>query len=240
MSFERIEKKFSAEQRQGIVNQLKSARAFEKSPARYNTIRNLREYFIRLHGFQNLFSYIKSLPCKKVLDIGTGEGIAIAELSKLSMTEGLDFELTALKNVPNLRKNFSKEKIHITGVETLRGIAPLSVACILAVNSVAYSSDPGLAVQQMDEVLIPGGVVKASFYIKSNAPKRYASNLFFQGPRDFMYAFKRLGYDVESDLFGEGDTQVVVAVKPGNHNALSAFKLLYNENLNFKEIKKDD
>jgi len=231
-SFERVQ----------IAEQIKKARKSEREDQKYECHRSGKEYFYRIGGLKNLFQYLKSLPSNKVLDVGAGTGNASYRISQMPISDGLDFEITALRNSPELMNNFPKEKTHITEVESLNGIKNESLAGVIGVNSIAYSINPKLVVERIDEVLIKGGVVKATFN-KFGVSHDYGG-LVFKGPEKFIEVFASLGYDssfIENKFSAEDDfgvfvNSIILAIKPGNPKAPSAKELL---DLDFDAIRSE-
>jgi hypothetical protein len=109
-------------ERKLIANQIKQARKSEsnKGMDAYTFDRNGKEYLCRIGGLEHLFKYLKGLPSHKVLDVGAGNGKASSKISQMPISAGLDLEVTALRNNPELTKNFPVEKTHITEVERKR------------------------------------------------------------------------------------------------------------------------
>lgn len=230
-----LEKKMFAHERVKIATQIKEARKSERKNDKesYSIEKSGKECLYRLGGLKCLFEYLRTLPSNKILDVGVGAGHGSSVLSKMNISKGLDFEVTALRNIPELQKNFPREKIHITGVETLNGIQNESLAGVIGVNSIGYSDHPALAAKKIDQVLITGGVIKATFYSHEGSEKHHGTS--FKGPTAFIGAFNALGYDVsyinDNLSFGTGkhailSNSLVIAVKPGNEHAPRARELL--------------
>jgi SAM-dependent methyltransferase len=223
-------------ERTKIATQIVKARKSERESKEntYKFHRSGKEYFYRIGGLENLFKYLKSLPSNKVLDVGAGTGNASYKISQMPISKGLDFEITALRNSPELKSNFPEKKTHITGAESLRGIENKSLAGVIGVNSIAYSLYPKLVAGRIDEVLVDGGVVKATFALFGESHNYDGS--VFNGPEKFIEAFAILGYDIffiENKFFDNDRydfsrflNSIVLAIKPGNQNAPSAKELL--------------
>jgi SAM-dependent methyltransferase len=83
--------------------------------------------------------------------------------------------------------------------------------------SLCYADDPEAAIRALDQLLSPGGILKATFFSEQS---RYELG---KSSREFVRTLLELGYDVqvkqvESDnLLSpiEGEREVVVAVKSG-------------------------
>ena len=232
------EKRWFSEERKIIADQIRNARNSErkKDKQSYGIDKSGKECLYRLGGLEHFFDYLRTLPSNRVLDIGVGTGRGSSAIRKMPISNGLEFEVTALRNIPELQKNFPKERIHITAVETLRGVTDKSLAGIIAVNSIGYSDHSLLAVRRLNQVLIPGGVVKATFYRDEGSEKHNGTS--FKDPTSFIEAFSVLGYDVSpikkfsaTGVGGSGGNaimvnSIIVAIKPGNPNAPGAKELL--------------
>jgi len=242
-----IEKFGFSYERKEIANQIKESRRAEKenSAETYKFHRTGKEELYIMGGMRHLFDYIRTLPSHKILDVGTGTGNATHMVSQMPIAANLDFEVTALHMAPELTNNFLKDKIHITGVETLRGIKDRSLAAVIGLNSLAYSINPWLAAQRLDKVLISGGIVKATFCALGRS--EYYNGLTFQDPEDFIMAFTDLDYDIfftgneyyesvgrGSMIKGPYAGSILLAIKPGNPDAPKAEELL---NSDLQEIR---
>ncbi len=224
-------------ERSEIAEQMMKARKSERldSGTRYTVHRTGKECLCMLGGLKFLFDYLRTLPSNKILDVGVGTGNASSVISQMLISSDLNFEATALRIIPELQKNFPKEKIHITGVETLRGIQDNSLAGIIGVNSIAYSDHPDLAIKRIDQVLVPGGVIKATFAI-SGYSENYNGTIF-KSSEEFIKALHALNYDVApmkiNDLFTSIgmplSNSILIAIKPGNPNAPTAEELLRSD-----------
>lgn len=237
-------------QRNAIISQISAARKSEKENKKgsYEFHRTGKECLYRSGGLEHFFEYLKTLESNKVLDIGVGTGNASYSISKMPISAGLDFEVTALRNVPELVKNFPLKKIHITSVESLKGIPNGTLAGVIGVNSIGYSQYPELAIKRIDEVLAPGGALKATFAMFGKSKSN--DKLDFKSPEKFIGYLIDLGYDVAStnsgfyslsDPLKKDSTQgssktnsIVLAIKPGNPDSPSAKDLL---NLDLNAIK---
>ncbi len=223
-------------ERSQIAKQVRAARAHESNPGeKYDTNRGMQEYYYALGGLNHYLDYVKTLKSNIVLDIGACTGRAMHQLSQTSLGDEIDFQVTALKNEKNLRQNFPKGKVHITPVEILRGIQPESVGGVLSMVSITYSEYPKIAIDKINEVLVPGGIVKGAFPPPSNQVGKYG--LARRGPELFIERLKELGYDVASSnnkftsykLIDKNrfvENIIVVAIKPGNPSAPRAEDLI--------------
>ncbi len=194
-------------------------------------------------GLEKLFEYIKKLSSNKILDIGTGNGNAISEISQMPISQGFDIEVTAIRNSNELMGNIDKDRRHITNIERLRGFDGKKFSCILGCNSIGYSTNPKLAIQKLDEILIPGGVIKATFSPSNASEIESYKGISFNKPQKFIDELKRIGYDVayiDLFFFTTEDQRLVnstvLAIKPGNFDSPSA-NLLLKTDLGLMEKK---
>lgn len=179
------------------------------------TNRGAFEYLQKLFGLEHFFQHVKQIGYPKVLDIGTGSGRAIKELSCSSVAAGIDFETTVLTSDPRTFENLPRNKVHITSAESLRGISNESVGGVIAVYSVGYSETPSLVAASINRVLAPSGVFKGIF--ASHPESRGGMTL--ELAHKFYEAFKRLGYNVATsgEMYSDGAErigEVLLASKP--------------------------
>jgi SAM-dependent methyltransferase len=231
----RRQKDLKLYERTNIARQVKSARKTERGPNPYPLDRSFVNYFFTIGGFSNFFDYARSLPSNLVLDIGTGNGVAARGIANSPLALDLDIHVTSLQNTPQLQSNIQRDKIHITPVETLRGVKNNSVAAILSMGSLGYVEYPNMAIDRIDQVLIPGGVLKATFPPPDS--KGTVRGMHFKTAEIFLRRLAALGYDVaeqnHSVRMPEGISEIeefkmviILAVKPGNDKAPSARSLM--------------
>ena len=205
--------------RDRVAAQIRTMRS--KESEEYTLNRSGFNYLNALAGLQYAFSYIRGLSNPVVLDIGAGTTRGISELEQTALAHGLRFEATVLRNDASIRQHFGTERVHVTGVETLRGIPANSIGCVLGVLSVGYSAAPALAVRSIDRVLIHGGIVKLVLRMEK-ARSGAVKNL--NPPSAFEGEFRALGYDVAAQDIGEAG--ILLAIKPGYEEAPKAEDLL--------------
>lgn len=205
--------------REEAFNQAAAQAAFSRELEINGAMQRNRDgvgYLTTLFGIGHLTDYIKTAQAKlgtnRVLDIGAGSTRAIAQLSRTSFMNSLSCEATVLTNVKDIEKNLGKERTHITPVETLEGIADKSVACVLSVNGVAYSVVPSLAIEQIDRILVDGGVIKATFQNEGHISPLVRMNTHDK----FTEELRKRGYEVEITTNEKELVDVVVAVKKGS------------------------
>jgi hypothetical protein len=229
--------------RENAAGEIKKARKAENSPLlSYQTFRGAAEYVTNLYGIAHTLEHApKGRP---ILDVGTGRGFAIQELKESPLGKERQFIAIGLKHYPSIESTIGEENFHITSAETLRGIENNSIGAILGAYSVAYSEAPTLVANRFDEVLVPGGLIKLSFFSDGK-----------QEP--FIERLKALGYDVatyqdEKKLQGNALVQlslqlslllephsslvtnaqytnsrvIVLAIKPGGEQKVSAQQIL--------------
>lgn len=128
------------------------------------TNRNGDAYLRTLFGLNGTLQYIEEgvLP-RRALDIGTGTGQGIHELSETVFSDNWEVHATGLLRKHIIPHLSPRVRFHLTAGEFLKGIPDGSISCTLALNSVAYSETPELVVENLDRVTVPGGAVKATF-----------------------------------------------------------------------------
>ncbi len=204
--------------RKQIADQLRDARSRERNPEHYPVGRNAKSYREWLREVRHLLKYVSKLASNIVLDIG-GSPQAMKEFSNSHDGKGLRFEVVTLRKTPEVEEQQGTQRVHLTSVESLRGIADSSVGCVLSVFSIAYSAVPELAVKSLDRVLVPGGVFKGTFDSPYSSPGQVAEGL--KRADEFIVEFKKLGYDVKHEI-QEDISDVVLAIKPGNQSKITA------------------
>jgi SAM-dependent methyltransferase len=216
--------------RNNIAKQLKATRREERKRITEMVLdRNGREYIEYFEGITSMFEYVKSLPSNTILDIGAGRGRGIRELAESALGEGLRFKTTVLGNSDRIEKSDAIARVHITPAETLRGISNESIGGILALYSISYCENPEIVTKRIDEVLVPGGVVKATF---PDLPGRLSrTSKFIQWDAlPYEHFFKGMGYDV---LVHSSQRQILLALKPGGN--ISASKLMEADEKSYEE-----
>lgn len=209
-----------SEARSNTAKEIRDARREERGELIYPLNRGFEHYLNGFSGFRYLLEFAKMFPPEErnVLDIGAGRMIAIAQLAQRSIGEGLHFYATALTRSPIADNPNPRLTPILTSAETLRGINKESIAVALSYNGLAFSKEPSLAIERIDEVLAPGGVVKATFRTKGAEQAVCESRLDFQTYERFVPLFEDLGYDLAilpSQDPINNDVDVVLAVKPG-------------------------
>lgn len=145
-----------------------------------------------------------------MLDIGAGKGYGINDIAGSPLGEGLVFRATALTFDAAHPAIKPRVRITYTSAEVLHGFGNGSVACVLSVFSLGYCIVPWFVAGRIDQILVPGGVVKTvSFNHKE---------LGCLPPENLSLHFSALGYDVYLEDKGpinyQGDYQILLAVKP--------------------------
>lgn len=197
--------------RANIAEQLRSMRLHERL-GMVRVDRDGKGYETIFRGLVETFSYVSGLRSKIVLDVGAGNTRGIAELSRYYPY--LDFRATVLTMPRNSETMHYPECIRVTSAESLRGVAAESVGGILALNSIAYSRGPELVVGRLDDVLVPSGVIKATFRswrVESEELEQLYDLSGFSYHDEFSRELKARGYDV--DLW-HGPYDIITAVKP--------------------------
>lgn len=188
-----------------ILFNLQKVVVAEKGESIYAVSRDALDYLLGLDGLAGSFEYIKQLKSNVVVDVGTGKGLAWSKLAQ-KYGDGLDFWATNLVYDKHLVDLFGN-RIKFTPVEFMKGFADESVAGVVAMKSIAYSSSPERAMGEIDRILVPGGLIKASF---RGPEESGVIDLNYQKHDEFTKNLKSLGYDVEVV-----DNEIVLAIKPG-------------------------
>ncbi len=207
-------------ERQEIAKQLATLRVHERAD-RYTMDRNASEYYSILDGYIQSLFYVKQLGSSKVvLDIGAGTTKAISEISESPEGKGLELEFraTVLTYTPAIEENLGLVNTHITPAETLSGIDDNSVGLALAVYSITYSVRPDATIDRINDILVPGGILKGTFFSEKEkgVNASIASRI-----TPFQRRLRELNYDIAL-----GPNEVILAKKPGGHLAVSAQDLL--------------
>jgi ubiquinone/menaquinone biosynthesis C-methylase UbiE len=208
-----------------IAEQILDNRRFDRSTV-MTTDRGAKEYEQFLAGLDATLEYARSLSKKKWLDIGAGITKGIFELSQTTKADGLSVEATVLHRSEQVQQYLGNEKTHITSAEVLRGISDASISLVTAVNSVAYSDAPELAVASIDRVLEQGGIFHGSFQDPETSDPLVAMK-----PVDgFLEAFQTRGYDtvVAKNPDQITGTYILIAIKPGG---TASAKDILNKNI---------
>jgi ubiquinone/menaquinone biosynthesis C-methylase UbiE len=123
------------------------------------------EYVKQLLGIRYSLEYIRLLnPGEKavVLDEGAGTTRGISHISNSVIGSGLDFRATVLSTDSRVLRYLGLDKTRITSIEVLEGIEDNSISLITSVfGGMSNTPAPEMAVEQIDRVLKPGGVLKA-------------------------------------------------------------------------------
>ena len=217
----------SISERQVVASQLKQMRSLEKSKnyRESDWDRDINDYLYWFNGLSQVFKYAKQLNSESLIfDLGAGTTKGISQIAKSRLGEGLNFEASVLTFRSEIQDNLGLVKTHITSVETLRGVEKKSISAMLSLNSLAYSAAPHVAVERINDVLVPGGVLKATFRVKESKDDESTGEYNYQTHDQFSTCLRDLDYDVAiSKLVSE---ELIVAIKPGIRKTLLADELL--------------
>ena len=183
------------------------------------TLRDAEQLIIALGGVEHMFNQVRTLPSNVILDIGGGTTIGINEIAESSLGHGLDFHATVLTHKDEIQRHLGRARTHHTPVETLRKIPSNSVGGIIGTYSIGYSPAPELAVLSIDRVLVPGGVLKATFNLPDIPPSPHGLNT----AAAFIRELEKKGYATAP--INRAQSAVLLAVKPGS-SSVSAKTLL--------------
>ncbi len=183
------------------------------------TNRTGADYIRSLLGLDYLFKYLEKIGEKTVLDCGAGNTLGITQISKSLLAGDIIFDATVLRKIDSaIEQNLGREHTFRTPIETFTALADKQYGAILALNSLAYSSAPELAIASIDKHLVRGGVIKATF-IK----KQYWHHLEGWNTHDaFSEQLSQLGYDLAiAPNDADKKIDVLVAVKSGGITSAS-------------------
>jgi hypothetical protein len=214
-----------------VANQIRAARDLDRVD--FRTKRGLSYYRVNFQGLDYFFDYASRLESNVILDIGTGKGVALREMQSrygnrfkfigTRLSYALDDEIDPLIQVIP------------TSAEILYGIPDESVAGVLAGYSIAYSAKPEYALRRIDQVLIPGGVIKAVFY---DVKDEFASHTNIKSSAEFENELRSHGYDTSVST-KKKDGELLVAIKPGFDLSKSASDLLLDDQSNNSMYQRD-
>ena len=193
---------------------------------RYTMDRTGSEYMSQLLGLEYMFAHLAQQSGPPVLvDVGAGMTRGASDLASLAEKYGLDMQATVVTPIPmDQKKVLPSDKIHLTSAEYLDGFGKESVRGILSLAAITYSAVPELAVARMDQVLVPGGILKAAFSITDAVC--YSPGMYLKNRAPFEKELKNLGYGIGIDDKTSEQFDIVLAVKPGGNPYLSAQALL--------------
>lgn len=212
-------------ERNKVASQIKNIRKSEKLGV-FDANRDGKSYLNTFLGLREVFNYVRALNTSNlVLDVGAGTTRGISEISRSCLGKSLDFKATVLYRHPDIEKNLGHQKTISTSAEVLRGVANTSVGAILGLNSFAYSDSLNLVANRFDEVLVPGGLIKATFL--SNEIKGRLGTLGIKTYNKFLTVLREKEYDIAT--ISQGTYDILIAIKPGLTNVLSARQLLESD-----------
>ena len=240
----KITKKEKKQRMEPLETHTAHIKAIEETDTSYIPDSALSNYWESMHGFAAFLDHIKTANVpKKIVDIGTGNGIALSQLVNSPLGEDVSFIGTALTNSSELQAVLPIVPVVITQVEKL-AIQKNSVGGILARESIGFSNHPELVVENMDRVLAPGGVIKATFKRKKGSYgrkwNRKYENWGYHTHEQFSLELSKRGYDV-AILETDGD-DILLAIKPdGIKREMSglsdAWQLLAADNIIYHKHK---
>lgn len=196
-----------------VAKQLMTARRYDRS-REYMDYRDLASYVDELQGLQHLLSYVSknrtALGSNLVLDVGAGKAIGASQLKRSPWSKDLIIWATILSASVEARKNFG-DGLHVTAVEALRGINSSSVAVVLSVYGLSYSRSPEKSVETLNRVVVPSGVVKATFYLRDRDD---SDKMHARTSSRFVKEFEKIGWHIQVDRLEKRGFEILVAVKP--------------------------
>lgn len=203
--------------RNEVAKQLRFIRSAEKD--RHLVVdREASDYLELTHGLQHFLKYVSDhqteLGTNLVLDIGAGLTKATAGIASSELARGLQLRGTVLRRFPEIDKHLGNENVLRTPVEILRGVKDSSVAAVLSVNGLAWSAAPQQAIRRIDQVLVPGGIIKATFL----HPELENGKILMHTHSAFTQELQNLGYDIAIASDKDKQVEIVVAVKSGGYS----------------------
>jgi hypothetical protein len=170
----------------------------------FRTDREFDDYLFVLRGLEITLDYIRNLGSSNiVVDVGTGEGKSWSWI-KYRYGEGLEFWATGLVNY-DCNEQFDG-RFRNTSAEIMDGFETASVGGIIAVRSIAYGS-PKPCIDRIDEILVPGGVIKSCFC--SSDIDHLRNGYKYKTHHLFTERLQELNYNM---VVSGG---IVLAIKPG-------------------------
>jgi SAM-dependent methyltransferase len=195
--------------------------------------RSRKEYFQFLGGLTGTLDYVKRTSSNLVIDIGAGTTRGVSEIAQSDEGQGLDFRATVMQDDTNIANYLGTDKTILTSVEKLEGIADQSVGLAIGLNSIAYSTEPKKAVESIDRVLIPGGVLKATF----QDPEREHALVPMKPADDIEAALLAKGYDTAKIKNPDQNTAVYILLALKKGATVTAEELLHAD---IQSLPKED
>ncbi len=230
---QRLEKRRHVTERRTLAGQLLNARYFQghkimeiaTDRGMYQDMSDggLEGYVDAFHGLTYFLDAVRKLGnTPTVLDIGAGTTRAVTQIAKSSLGVGLDFIATsvAYDKMIETDKGIGRDRFRVTSAEKLKGIEDNSIAAIISLAGFAYSDLPEKTIKRLDEVLVAGGLIKATFDNRERG-EEYGMHRHHK----FTKALREKGYDVAIRQVPSG-MDVLVAVKPGRSDSFKAMDLL--------------
>lgn len=204
-------------ERSELASELRHNRKAEKEKiekaSHYN--RTAWGYTYELGGVEASFDYVRNLPVKTILDLGTGTGKALAEFKKSPEGNGLNFIGQAIKNNKAIVNNLGSGGYRITPVESLKTIPDKSVGAVISVyGGMMYSRHYDSMADSISRILIDDGLVKTSIPFNESPGENIDPYLYqFMG---IYHALKRRGLSVTKEVLDKESTipvGVILAIK---------------------------
>lgn len=188
--------------------------------------RDAADYCGLLKGYAHFLARAQEIATQHsapyIVDIGTGISKAASQIQTVLAESGHTLEMygTGLVANPSIERYLGKDKVLLTPVEVMAGFSPHSIAAILSVHGLAYSSAPKISVDKLDSILVPNGIIKSTF----QHPLFFDRQLRMFSHERFLEAWQELGYGVAIEEDIEHESVIVIAVKDSDDD--DARKLL--------------
>ena len=174
----------------------------------WTTDRSLQTYIRCLSGLDDVLKYVDQHPnlVRRLLDVGIGRGYYLPELHKI-FNEWKMFGSTLSPDMVGGIGRHIPAGIVGLGVEQLADFFPKqSFGVILSVCGIGYSPLPDHTAAVIDQLLVPGGILKMDGWIDDLT----VSGLRVTGNHRYREIFTDLGHNVQLAKYDS----VLVSIKP--------------------------
>ncbi len=213
-------------ERSAVAREILASRNLERSYSKTNNefeiYRDAIDYIVGMGGLSHALKQAKDVEGLNVLDLGAGSTKAISQFRDSEFGKGLNFYATTLSHNSAISENLGNENTAITSIESFRSknIPMSGYGLVMSNHGFGYSDKLGLATGNLKNLLVDGGVFKASMpydYIVRKET-RYG-DLIHKEPEVIYKILQEAGFDVflAKHVFdGNDNFAVITAVKNGN------------------------